>query len=212
MVSTAPIYGCAMRIELQINSSDPPIKRFAQRHTYLNVDGIANRDLGVSLARQHALSRTDTIQSLAPTTSGSGSGSGSGANQLTAQSSTLTKRPSSPDRPLRRSDDTKAEDRAPAHKRVRESSPPSSSMRDRDRDRDRDRWGGSKDRRYGSPAWDRDRDRERDRSPGRRARTSGGPAEREEPEKIVIPQVLSWFVGQLPPPPTFDGTHFLFSI
>ena len=32
--------------------SDPPIKRFAQRHTYLSTDAIASRDLGASMARQ----------------------------------------------------------------------------------------------------------------------------------------------------------------
>src|ERR1700761_9794308 len=54
---------------------DPPIKRFAQRHTYHSTDAIAARDLGVAIVRQNSgttsssssansLGRTDTQSSL----------------------------------------------------------------------------------------------------------------------------------------------------
>ena len=33
-------------------SKDPPIERFAQRHIYLSIDAIADRDLGFAMARK----------------------------------------------------------------------------------------------------------------------------------------------------------------
>ncbi|TFY78801.1 hypothetical protein EWM64_g5207 [Hericium alpestre] len=59
----------------EVYPNDPPIKRFAQRHTYHSTDAIASRDLGVAMARQTSangsyngstgsLGRTDTQQSL----------------------------------------------------------------------------------------------------------------------------------------------------
>lgn len=65
------------------------------------------------------------------------------------------------------------------------------------RDRDRDRWDGPP-RRRGSPTYDRgERDRE---VPPRRM-------EREQPEEksVVIPPVITWFIGQLPTPSAFNG-------
>jgi len=177
---------------------DTAIKRFAYRHTYLHIDSIASGDLGVVTSR-HVLS-----------SSGSGASSGSSGSSILGRTDTqlltnsasftsigdnsqshnsaVSKRPSSPDRGRR-------DDSAVPHKRTRVSSPP----RDRDRDRDRDRWdSSSKGRRYGSPV----RDRDRPRSPPRRVER-----DREESEKPPpVPQVLSWFLGSLPPASSFDGT------
>ena len=102
-----------------------------------------------------------------------------------------------------------ADDGKPPGKRARDHSPPPHLA---GRERDRYGLGG---RRYGSPAgWaDRDRfdrDKDRSRSPARGTR-GGAPQDRErekeraEPPKPPVPPVVSWFVGQLPPPATFDG-------
>lgn len=104
-------------------------------------------------------------------------------------------------------------------KRAREHSPPPHLA-----GRERERYGaaGTGGRRYGSPAgWaDRDRfdrDRERSRSPVRGGRGAGLPdrereKEREEPSKPLVPPVISWFIGQLPPPAMFDGALLLLVI
>jgi cleavage stimulation factor subunit 3 len=115
--------------------ADPPIKRFAQRHSYLNTDAIAARDLGFAMVRQGSgnnLARTETQQSLLTPLSG------------TVGTPSTNKRPSSPDTRKPREADY-------PHKRQRPLSPGP---------RDRDRWDPPPKRRYGSPGWDRDRDRE----------------------------------------------------
>lgn len=172
--------------------TDPPIKRFAQRHIYLGTDAIAARDLGFAMARQagatsshngSSLGRTETQQSLLSTPTGQ---SGTPNN----------KRPSSPDY-RKRDDRGPAEYGPPAHKRARPLSPP------RDRDRDRDRYDAPPPRRrFGSPptgGWDRDRDRDGP-PPGRKI-----DRERNEDKPVNLPPVISWFVGQLPAPSAFDG-------
>jgi len=85
-------------------------------------------------------------------------------------------------------------DYGPAHKRPRPMSPV--------RDRDRERWDAPGRRRAGSPGWDRDRDRDGPPPPRRMER------EREEEKGVVLPPVISWFVGQLPGPSAFDGPVF----
>lgn len=169
---------------LNIHFSDPPIKRFALRHTYLTTDAIASRDLGFSVARQTGngavvggsgpLARTDTQQSLL-------------ASSNYPAGSTSHKRPASPD--YRKRDDRSTGDYGLGHKRSRALSPP--------RERDRERWDGSR-RRAGSPGWDRDRDR--DVPPPRKI-----DRDREEEKGPVLPPVISWFIGQLPAPAAFDG-------
>lgn len=177
-----------------MNFPDPPIKRFAQRHSYLAIDGIANRDIGFAVTRQNALTRTVPVPTVIVHSSTPGSGSNStNLSQTQMNSSFSSKRPSSPDRSLRL-EESKNSDQGfgPPHKRSRDISPP----------RERERWAGtSKERRYGSPAWERERERER--SPPRRTAVA---REKEEPKKLALPQVLSWFIGTLPPPSSFDGT------
>ncbi|KIK50299.1 hypothetical protein GYMLUDRAFT_78535 [Collybiopsis luxurians FD-317 M1] len=64
------------------------------------------------------------------------------------------------------------------------------------RDRDRDRWDGPARRRSPGPP-------EKDCSLSTRHEK-----EREEEKPVVLPQALSWFIGQLPAPSAFDGPVF----
>lgn len=167
--------------------TDPPIKRFAQRHTYLGTDAIAARDLGFAMAgRQQSGSsslgsttsldkRTDSLLSLSSTSH-------------MPPSQPPSKRPSSPD--VKRREDSVKPDFGPPAKRPRPLSP--------GRDRDRDRFDGPPRRRFGSPAgWEKDRDRELQQIKRER--------ELQDDKSSALPTVLSWFVGQLPNPGTFDG-------
>ncbi|KAI8984849.1 hypothetical protein BD414DRAFT_489442 [Trametes punicea] len=168
----------------EVYPNDPPIKRFAERHKYLNIDAIAVRDLGFVLGRQPArangsgtLGRADTLQSLMA----------SQPKETPPAPSTSKRAPS------------------PEHRRREESRPEYPSKRQRPaspvRERDRD-WREGRDgprRRHGSPMWDRDRD-----GPPRR----GFKDEREEDKGVVLPSVLSWFIGQLPTASSFDGPVF----
>lgn len=123
-------------------------------------------------------------------------------NSLFNAGSASHKRASSPDH--KRRDDRGADYGAPAHKRQRPMSPP--PPRERDRDRDRDRWDGPPPsrRRYASPpAWERERERDAVVAP-RRDRVP--PPEKEEEKPVSsLPPIISWFVGELPSPSSFDG-------
>lgn len=166
--------------------ADPPLKRFAQRHTYLGTDAIASRDLGVALIRQHSSTGNASVRI---------------ENSINAIGTATSKRPPSPESSRRRDERDHA-----SHKRPRVSPP-----RDRERDRDRDRdWERERDRdrreptrrRYGSPPqWERERERERDG-------TSRRPYEKEREEdkpSVTLPPIVSWFVGTLPESSKFDG-------
>jgi cleavage stimulation factor subunit 3 len=170
-------------------NADPPLKRFAQRHTYLGTDAIAARDLGVALIRQHSTPTNASVKI---------------ESSISVTTTATSKRPPSPDSSRRRD-----ERDHPSHKRQRVSPAPRDRERDRDRDRDwerdrdrdRDRRDGPR-RRYGSPPpWERDRERERDASSRR-------PYEKEKEEEkpsVALPAIVSWFVGTLPEPSKFDG-------
>lgn len=152
------------------------------------------RDLGFVLSRQGSggsgssqsngsssnLGRTDTLQSL--------------SSQQASQNQSLptinsSKRASTPDHTSRRREEGRSSEFGPPSKRQRPASPP--------RDRDRDRWDGPR-RRHGTPPWERER--ERDAPPVRRFKD-----EKEEDKGVTLPPVLSWFVGVLPTPGSFDG-------
>ncbi|KZT23187.1 Suf-domain-containing protein [Neolentinus lepideus HHB14362 ss-1] len=190
----------ALNLEKRISEvypTDPPIKRFAQRHTYLGTDVIAARDLGFAFARQPAAAastsstsnalagRSDTLQSLLAASKDPNAN----AAFQTQQPSSGHKRAPSPDYKRRDEGASRQGDGPPLHKRARASPPP--------RDRDRDRWDGPP-RRYGSPAWDRERDR---RGPPLRRPEP----EREEEKPTALPQILTWFVGQLPSAAAFNA-------
>lgn len=141
---------------------------------------------------------------------GMAGGGGSGPSVSGAYNS--NKRGISPERDQRRRGG--AEDNKPGGRRARDHSPlPHVGGRDRER------YNAAAGRRYGSPAgWAGDRERferDRDRSrspPTRNPRTGGsGNLDRERPQdntKPLIPPIINWFVGQLPPPAEFDGKIF----
>lgn len=144
------------------------------------------RDLGFVFGRgghssgknANALGKSDTLQSIVSTQPSSQS-------QPSAPSA---KRQSSPDH--RRRDDSRGNDHGPPAKRQRPGSPA--------RGHDRERWDGAGRKRHGSPPqWDRDREHD-----GPRRRYD---KERPEDDGVVLPPILPWFIGQLPPPSAFEG-------
>lgn len=201
---------------------DPPIKRFAQRHTYLSIDAIASRDLGFTLARK-ANAQTNGSVAGEPSSERRSAPLGRSETQQSLSSIGATpggvthKRASSPDYTLgaRKRDESRerglpgrgGSDYGVGHKRMRPMSPPGRvGERDRERDRDRDRWDGGAGRRRHSPPpsnWDRDRDRPVPARGGDRDEEKG--IQRGSGVVVTIPPVLSWFLGQLPQPATFDG-------
>lgn len=195
-------FSCFVAFEFIPFAADLPMRRFAQRHVYCNHDAIAIRDLGwmpaVSSGSSNGSLKHDS-SGLAITNTASAGSLGGIATQ---------KRPAaSPDRGRSGVSRSMSQDMGPPPpKRARELSP---SLRDRDRDR-RERERDRRDmpppprRRYGSPDWGRG-------SPPRRGgeghrgdweRDSSGHEDRGAP---VIPGLSSYFMGQLPPSPTFDG-------
>jgi cleavage stimulation factor subunit 3 len=174
------------------------MRRFAQRHVYSNHDAIAIRDLGWMPAGS----------------SGSSNGSLKLDNGLISMNSigslggnAVQKRPAtSPERGRSLVSRSASQDMGPPPpKRAREVSPP---PRDRDRDR-RDRDRDRRDmppptrRRYGSPDWGRG-------SPPRRGDPRGdwdrdGPVH-DDRANLNMPGPSSFFLTQLPPSSTFDGT------
>ncbi|KIM42654.1 hypothetical protein M413DRAFT_444338 [Hebeloma cylindrosporum] len=192
----------------EVYSSDPPIKRLAQRHMYLGTDAIADRDLGFAIARRatnNSLGRTETSNSLLTssqqaTTAPHGHGTGAGSSKQ--------QRGASPE--YRKREEGRGGDYSAGHKRPRPGSPPPARGPDRDRE---SRWDGPSRRRFSPPppaTWERDE------------RGGGGPArgreppppprvqerEEEKPRQGSLPQVLSWFIGELPTPSSFDGPVF----
>ncbi|KAK7438024.1 mRNA 3'-end-processing protein rna14 [Stygiomarasmius scandens] len=189
---------------MEIFPNDPPIKRFAQRYTYLNIDAIASRDIGVAMAKKESQlahqkererERLGVNPSLA-TINGSGSGSSSGSLKRQAEdgpASGLASGPgaggSGPGR--RRGGDG---DHGHGSKRQRASSPASRDRGDRD-------WEG------GGGGGGRGR-RGRFASPDVKGRGKHQDTSKEEDKPPQLPSALSWFIGQLPAPSTFDGPVF----
>ncbi|KDR71055.1 hypothetical protein GALMADRAFT_254221 [Galerina marginata CBS 339.88] len=189
----------------EVYTSDPPIKRLAQRHMYLGTDAIAERDLGFANARRgttassNSLGRTETSQSLLT------------GSQTTNTTPSHGKRPPSPG-DHRKREDGRGGDYAAGHKRAR----PSSPVRGPDRERERDgRWGDSREgpsssrRRFSpppAPAWERDGSRGREPPPAPRGQDRDEDSKRQV--QVTLPQVVSYFIGELPTPATFDGPVF----
>ncbi|KAJ3774932.1 Suf-domain-containing protein [Lentinula raphanica] len=98
-----------------------------------------------------------------------------------SSSNSVLKRQPSPEHEKRRGEHG-------GHKRQRNVSP--------SRERERDRWDGPSRRRSPMPPAEKER-------PFRRQEK-----EREEEKTVVLPQALSWFIGQLPAPSVFDGPVF----
>ncbi|KAF8075815.1 hypothetical protein FPV67DRAFT_1469355 [Lyophyllum atratum] len=182
----------------EVYPSDPPIKRFAQRHIYLGTDAIAARDLGFAMARKattpahgqgQGLGRTETQQSIA-----------SSNTAMVAAANIVHKRPASPDYRNKRDERGGGGDYSQSHKRARPLSPPPARA-----ERERDRWEPPPPRRRSPPpsSWEQ-RDRERAPLPPPRMMER----EEEKPRIATIPNVISWFVGELPASNAFDGPVF----
>lgn len=129
--------------------------------------------------------------------SGSSASLGRAETNQSILGSTPVKRPASPE--PRKRDDSRPNEYSQNHKRPR----PSSPVRG---DREREiRWEGPPRRRFSPPAWDRD---DRGRAPLPPPRTQE--REEEKPRGTGIPPVISWFIGELPTPASFDGM-FIYS-
>ncbi|KAH7918139.1 Suf-domain-containing protein [Leucogyrophana mollusca] len=179
----------------EVYPSDPPIQRFAQRHTYLGTDAITTRDLGLAMATRQptALGLSGSSRPLEKRT-GALLSLSSNAGMLSSQLNTSSERPLPPDY-KRREGSARPSDSGPPTKRARPMSPPPP------RDRNRDRRDGPSRRRFGGLAtWEVERDREL--LPFERE------SERGDENGPSLPGVLSWFVGQLPSVSSFDGPIF----
>ncbi|CAE7226282.1 unnamed protein product [Rhizoctonia solani] len=187
----------------EIYPNDPPIKRFANRYTYLGVDTIASNDLGFKVARQVGPSAAVTA---------------SPPSSSTKRAASPPRR--APDPPAKRFKGQGAEnDRAREQERERER-----EQRDRDRERERDRMERERERERLEREKERERERERDRGDRRGGRWEGpqsrrpnspppyrrgydGPGRRHEDahDDSGIPPLVAKFVASLPTPQAFDG-------
>ncbi|KAF7794503.1 hypothetical protein EIP86_005637 [Pleurotus ostreatoroseus] len=164
--------------------NDSSIKRFAERHKYFDTDAIAVRDLGFikgHTARSTSLSCTESIAlNASPLATQSPSQSQS---QSQSRSSAAVKKRSSSPQPHRHESDYGA----PPSKR--QCTGPSSG-----RSYKQDRW---ERRRRESLGWNETERRELCRE-----------RDREDEKGVVLPQVLSRFISQLPNPANFHGPVF----
>ncbi|KAF5366256.1 hypothetical protein D9758_005681 [Tetrapyrgos nigripes] len=193
---------------MEIFPNDPPIKRFAQRYTYLNIDAIASRDIGASMAKKEEFDRRERDRGVSasasmPNLNGSGSGSGPGPGSLKRQADDgpSSGSGSGPGSGRNRRDG----DHGHGNKRQRGLSPPARREKSRDTKEGRDWEGGGGGGGGGGRG-------------GRRARFSPPPDSKpprgkhqepkEEEKPPTVPSTLSWFIGQLPAPSTFDGPVF----
>lgn len=157
---------------------DPPIKRLAQRYMYLGTDAIADRDLGFAVARR--TTRSNSVGRTETTQSGP-------AASQNAQS-VPPKRAASPD--FRKRDDGRIGEYG-GHKRMRALSPVRGAERDRD-----GRWDVPTRRRFSpAPPPSSRSGRELQRSHDRE----------DDKPRPALPAILSWFIGELPSPASFDG-------
>ncbi|CAE6450936.1 unnamed protein product [Rhizoctonia solani] len=187
----------------EIYPNDPPIKRFANRYTYLGVDTIASNDLGFKVARQ---------------TGPSAAVSASPPSSTAKRAASPPRR--APDPPAKRfKGQGQDNDRAREQERERER-----EQRDRDRERERDRMERERERERLEREKERERERERDRGDRRGGRWEGpssrrpnspppyrrgydGPGRRHEDghDEGGIPPLVAKFVASLPTPQAFDG-------
>ncbi|KAF9567671.1 Suf-domain-containing protein [Agrocybe pediades] len=192
----------------EVYVSDPPIKRLAQRHIYLGTDAIAERDLGFAIARRGNVAATSASFDRLNASQGSLANLQNSSSSMSQPSHSNNKRAASPEHRVKREEGRG--DYAAGHKRPRPASPARPSERDRD-----GRWEGPSQRRRFSPppppSWERD-----DRGPnaGRGGRDNAPPGRAQErdddkrPGQAALPPVISWFIGELPAPSSFDGPVF----
>jgi cleavage stimulation factor subunit 3 len=168
--------------------SDTPIKRFAQRYTYLGIDTIAGHDLGFARRSSQTSTPLDANQALPsnPHTSMPQPPTGPLADRDRPIPSGPAPRRASPD-PRRRSESS-----PPPAKRFRPASPPPGRRVPEPRDNNRDRWE------------DRDRPGPSSRRPASPAPAPTSQVRAREPEGGIPSEVLR-FIGMLPSASAFDG-------
>ncbi|KAL0060538.1 mRNA 3'-end-processing protein rna14 [Marasmius tenuissimus] len=170
----------------EVYPSESPIKRFASRYTYLNIDGIASRDLGFARAKKE-ISPTNTLSTINVSNSSLGQNN-SALNTGPTTGQSLKRQPGddfSGGRGRRR-----GEDREHGHKRQRAASPSRERFDGPPRRRSPER-----SRKSGAHAESRERERDKER-------------EREEDKPVSLHASLNWFVSQLPERKSFDGPIF----
>ncbi|KAJ7174432.1 Suf-domain-containing protein [Mycena filopes] len=159
----------------------PPIKRFAQRHTYHSIDAIADHDLGFAKTRKLGHVSSSSYPPATPNMNNNNNNNGNrNPNDMDLNGSQSIPPNPNNKRPM------------PPLERKRETD----YKRPRPDDRDRER-----PRRYSPPPPDRGQPQPPRREPP--------PREREKEDRPVqLPPVLHKFVSQLPPRETFDGPIF----
>ncbi|VDB95403.1 unnamed protein product [Peniophora sp. CBMAI 1063] len=184
----------------EVYPKDYPIKRFAQRHIYDGSDAIAARDLGFAYARQQTQPQNQNQNQNHSQSQSQSQGHSQNREIGRQETNQSLKRGASPER----DNGYKRRDRdEPGYKRGRGASPAS-----RDGRRRYDSPHGSNAAVAGSAAgWN-----DRDGGPGPNRGNKWGappPAPVQNPEdRVQVPNVLSWFVGALPPASSFDGPVF----
>ncbi|CAE6435414.1 unnamed protein product [Rhizoctonia solani] len=191
----------------EIYPNDPPIKRFANRYTYLGVDTVASNDLGFKVVKQAG-----------PSASGV---SASPPSSSAKRAASPPRR--APDPPAKRFKGQGADnDRAREQERERER-----EQRDRDRERDRMERERERERLEREKERDREKERERDRGDRRGGRWEGAPSRRpnspppyrrgydgpgrrheDANDEGGLPSLVAKFVASLPTPQAFDGPVF----
>ena len=170
---------------------------------YLGTDAIADRDLGFAIARRahpsgagSTLARTETSTSLL--TASQGNTSGTAAAPSTTQQA-QNKRAASPPEHRKRDESRTggvqgagSGEYSSGHKRAR----PQSPARERET-----RWGRRDVPTV--PSWDREERGGRGRDGPRGGQ--GRDFEEEKGRHVQLPGVVSWFIGELPTPASFDG-------
>ncbi|KAF8759051.1 Suf protein [Rhizoctonia solani] len=196
----------------EIYPNDPPIKRFANRYTYLGVDTIASNDLGFKVVRQ----------------SGSAGGVAAPASPPTSNAKRAASPPRrAPDPPAKRfkgqaPDADRAREQERERERERDRDP---AEREKERERERDRERDRGDRRGagagggagagagagggGAGRWEGPQSR-RPNSPPPYRRGYDGPGRRHEDahDEGGLPPLVAKFVASLPASQAFDGPVF----
>ena len=189
---------------------------------YLGTDAIADRDLGFALARRSIPAGASSGPAQTETSNSVMVSQPNASTVLQPAGSQIqNKRAASPE-PRKRDEGrgggpsggggggSGSGEYSSGHKRARAQSP----------NRERERWDGPPRRRFSPlppPSWDRDEHRGGGGQRRGRDGPRGGGGDRDEERgggrNVQLPHVLSWFIGELPTPASFDGMLiFIFSL
>ncbi|KAK7450527.1 mRNA 3'-end-processing protein rna14 [Stygiomarasmius scandens] len=184
---------------MKVFPNDPPIKRFAQRYTYLATDAIASRDIGAAMSKkesQIARQREREKEGLVASANGDGNALPVPKRQVDGETAPgTTSSPPAAELGRRRGRDGDHGRHGSGNKRQRTSSPVGRDIR-RTIDRGIGLGGGRGERQkaFSSP----------EVSNGNRCQGTIG----NERKTLQLPLALSRFIGELPAPSTFDGPVF----